>query len=66
MKKDYYNGLFKFYYENLEAQQSKKCLSLVTTENEDINVVAESMDQVANRYPEAQIIEKLEEDVTVI
>lgn len=66
MRKDYCNGVFKLYYENSEAQQSKKCLFLVTTENEDINVVAENIVQVANRYPEAQIIEKLEEDVTVI
>ena len=68
MKEDYCDKFFKFYYENLEAQQrqSKKCLFLVTTENEDINVVAENIVQVANRYPEAHIIEKLEEDVNVI
>lgn len=68
MREDYYNGLFKFFYENQEAQQrqSKKCLFLVTTENEDINVVAENIVQVANRYPEAHIIEKLEGDVNVI
>ena len=57
MRKDYYNGLFKFYYENLEAQQSKKYLFFVTTENEDINVVAENLEQVVDRYPEARIIE---------
>ena len=57
MRKDYYNGLFKFYYENLEAQQSKKYLFFVTTENEDINVVAENLEQVVDRYPEASIIE---------
>ena len=57
MREDYYNGLFKFFYENLEAQQSKKYLFFVTTENEDINVVAESLEQVVDRYPEARIIE---------
>ena len=57
MRKDYYNGLFKFYYENQEAQQSKKYLFFVTTENEDINVVAENLEQVVDRYPEARIIE---------
>ena len=57
MREDYFNGLFKFCYENLEAQQSKKYLFFVTTENEDINVVAESLEQVVDRYPEARIIE---------
>ena len=57
MREDYYNGLFKFFYENLEAQQSKKYLFFVTTENEDINVVAENLEQVVDRYPEARIIE---------
>lgn len=57
MREDYYNGLFKFFYENWEAQQSKKYLFFVTTENEDINVVAENLEQVVDRYPEARIIE---------
>ena len=57
MREDYCNGLFKFFYENLEAQQSKKYLFFVTTENEDINVVAENLEQVVDRYPEARIIE---------
>lgn len=57
MRKNHYNGAFKFYYENLEAQQSKKYLFFVTTENEDINVVAENLEQVVDRYPEARIIE---------
>ena len=57
MREDYFNGLFKFFYENTEAQQSKKYLFFVTTENEDINVVAENLEQVVDRYPEARIIE---------
>ena len=57
MREDYYNELFKFYYEKPEAQQSKKYLFFVTTENEDINVVAENLEQVVDRYPEARIIE---------